>query len=213
MDIKTLEELTVEQLEAQILSHYATIKRSCCASRDKKLKQLLFERQRKINEAFEWTPENIEKLLDLNQRFMRCFENLRNEAAPIVATLERRIDDKDTFLHDFEIEGRVKPFILTPDEEEPDEGIDRILSEMLYERRTYTLTVDMKHKDSIKKCMYLAPVVSWNARWPKGKFDEYHLSYAIHELIDTYWSVYDILRINHLWSEVKIAHQNFSEKF
>jgi hypothetical protein len=55
--------------------------------------------------------------------------------------------------------------------------------------------------------------LSWNiAPCLRGKFDEHYISYSIHELVEhTCWSLSDILRINYLWTELQVWHQNFED--
>jgi len=203
--LKKFEPYTVEQLEEVILDNRKSVKKV-----DDKLECYMEVRQWKINETFEWTPENREKLLHLNQKLMNCFEKLRNEAIPIVAVLEKRLDDKDAFLHDYEIEGTVKPFILTADNEEPCDGIDNILHEIWDD---WALKIDLRTQKWFNDNLYLTKDLNWNIdRHLKGQFDEHYISYAIHILHDhTCWSLPDILKINHLWSELKIWHQNFED--
>jgi len=96
---KKVETYTVEQIENLILDKW---KNSEIV--DDELESYLSVRQRKINSTFEWTPENIEKLLLLNQKLITCFEKLRDETKAALKTLQKRMDEKDSFLHDFEIE-------------------------------------------------------------------------------------------------------------
>ena len=172
-------------------------------------------RQYKINENFVWTPENIDKLLALNQKLISCFEKLIEEAKPIVKALQKRVDEKDAFLHDFEIEANIKPFILVPDEDgklcEPESGIELILMENLPKS---VLAFDPKRniiEDTLNENIHLKKDLNWNIDGLlRGKFDDHHISYAIHELHDhTCWSFPDILKINHLWSELRVRFQNF----
>jgi hypothetical protein len=200
-------EYTVEQLEDMILAHRATIK---YAKRDDKLEELLYERQHKINKSFEWTPQNMEKLLHLDQKVMNCFEKMRNEAMPpLIKALEKYSDDKDGF----EIKAMVTPFILVPDEDgelsEPEDGIESILHEMLDD---YILKFNLKIKGK-RKNLHLEKDLNWNIdSCLQGKLAEHYISYAIHQLVDhSCWSLADILRINHLGATMHIEHQNFED--
>ena len=194
---------TVEQLETAILARWEV---------GENVDDLLRIRKQKINDAFEWTPENIEKLLELNQKFITCFENLRNEAKPIIVALQKRIDEKDDFLHDFLIDATVKPFIFTPDEHgilgEAENGIERILAETLDDFNVPNICIGSV--SDLNNIVYLDKNHNWNIE-PHfaGKFADHFISAAIHDLYDhTCWSFPDILRINHLWTELRIVHQN-----
>ena len=73
-----IEKLNIEEIETLILSHCNVKKKRDKA--DEKLEDYLYERRSRMNEKFEWTPENIDKLLSLNQKFISCFEKLAEEA-------------------------------------------------------------------------------------------------------------------------------------
>jgi len=123
---------TIQQLDHLIISHWEHVH-----DVDAKLNELLSARKCKINSVFEWTPENIDALLRLNQRLTNCFEKVRDEAKPIIRALQKRLDDNDAFLHDFWIEAKVTPYIYVPDETgtlaEPETGIEMILTESVSE--------------------------------------------------------------------------------
>ena len=206
----------VEELENLILSHWTAAKKKRA---NEKLEEYLSERQSKMNENFEWTPENIDKLLALNNKLTTCFEKLVKEATPIFKALQKRLDEKDAFLHDFEIEAKIKPFILVPDEDgtlcEPDSGIELILMENLPE---HILNINLKSdiiEDRLTDNIHFSKKLNWNnSRLFGGNFDDHYICYAIHELCDhTFWSFSDILKINHLWSEVKVLFQNFEDVY
>jgi hypothetical protein len=215
-----LETYPLEKLEEMIIKHCKSINISRfwnIEHEDPELSDYLYTRQNKMNKAFEWTPENMEKLLRLNQKLIDCFEKIRAEAEQIIKTLKKRIDDKDPFLHDYEIEGRVIPFILVPDENgqlsEPDEGIERVLMDSFHNDIDLHIHLnEMEHLD-LDRFIYLNKEQNWNDDWRfEGKFSEHFISQAIHELYDhSYLSFSDILRINELWAEVDIRHQHFAE--
>ena len=211
-----IEKLNIEEIETLILSHCNVKKKRDKA--DEKLEDYLYERRSKMNKNFEWTPENIDKLLALNQKFMSCFENMIEEAKPIVKALQKRRDEKDAFLHDFEIEINIKPFILVPNEDgklcEPASGIEQILIDSL---PRYIINLNPKDyiiKDNLNKNIHFSKDLSWNIESLKGISDDHYICYAIHELCDhTCWSIPDVLRINHLWSEVRVRYQNLEDVY
>jgi hypothetical protein len=211
---KELETYTIEQLEEMILNRMILNRWNISKTMDDELDVYLETRQRKINKTFEWTPENMEKLLQLNQKLINCFEKLKKEAKPVVEALQKRVDEKDDFLHDFEIEARVRVFILVPDEDgeldEPENGIERVLHDSMPE---FVLSVGVNSIELLNDIIYLEKDVNWNIFAPfKEKFSEHFISYAIHDLYDhTYLSLPDILRINQLWTELEITLQNFED--
>lgn len=202
---------SVKQLEKTIMRLYRQKKTDM-------LKDALLERKYKINKTFEWTPENKEKFLCLNQKLIECWEKLHIEALQVFKTLQSRAGKPDGFLHDFEIELKIRSFIYVADTNgEFDEAIDcieEVLIDSLYEfdyhvenHQTYY------HNESNSYSIYLDKKQNWNTD-PKfeGKFNEYFISQAIHDLYDhTHLSFPDILKINRLWGEVRIIHQHFVE--
>ncbi|MDF9833084.1 hypothetical protein M2103_001301 [Ereboglobus sp. PH5-5] len=194
---------TLEQLERKISL-------IGCHSGDK-LRALLLARQLKLNASFEWTQENIEKLLALDRRMIECFEKLRDEAKPLLAEFQKRIETKDAFLQDFEMDAKVTPFILEANEngelEVLDTGVERVLSEFLPENeltircRTWTL------EDNI----YFNDELNWNSDPVfEGKLNGHYISFAIHVLHErALWSFPDILKINYLRAELIVRRQHF----
>ncbi|GHV11534.1 hypothetical protein FACS1894162_7070 [Bacteroidia bacterium] len=181
------------------------------------LEAALSVRQWKLNEVFEWTPENKEKLLHLNTKLIECFEKLKAEATIHLKTLEhRRKDANDAFLQDFEIEAKVMPYIFAKDEVlgntyEFDSPIAEVLNA---DWNDYVnLQFSISNMDDLNRILYLNREQNWNIdHWFKGQFDEHFISQAIHDLYDhTNWSFQDILKINYLWANVTVDYQHFEE--
>jgi hypothetical protein len=209
--LKKYKTFTIEQLEDYIINYWSINK-----TVDDELKICLFARRRKINDIFEWTPENINELLNLNQKLINCFEKLKNEAISIAKTFQKRIEEKDDFLHDFEIEAKITPFVYMLDGSgmfyEAENGIERILMDSLDEYSVLYHHFKLNETtDSEINMIYLNIEQNWsNDSIFGGKFDGQFISQAIHDLYDhTCWSIPDILKINHLWTELRVVHQNF----
>jgi hypothetical protein len=205
--MEIMETYTVEQLEDMILSRWAVSE-----TVDDELEEYLSARKWKINDVFEWTPNHIEKLLRLNQKLIGCFEKLRDEAKPLIQTFQKRIKEKDDFLHDFDIEARITPYIYVPDENgkfyEAESGMERILTDSINEYAVlFQWWIDDEDLDNMQ---YLNKEQNWSDEPQfEGEFDGHFISQAIHELYDhTCWSFPDILNINHLWAEVRVVHQH-----
>jgi hypothetical protein len=130
---KLYESYPVEELET-IAVRAANYK--CRDERDEEeLEAALNVRCWKLNRVFEWTPENKEKLLQLDAKLIECFEKLKAEASTLYNTLQQRVENNDSFLHDFMIEARVIPFVFERDNEgdiTTDNEIYEVLSEELH---------------------------------------------------------------------------------
>jgi len=215
---KRWEELTsysVERLEEMILERWNPV----AMDKDEKFTDYLYARKWKINNAFEWTPENMEKLILLNQKLVECWEKLDAEAKQTLKTIKKRLDKSDNFLHDFNMEAVISAFIYVPDENgefyEADGGIEEVLNfsmpddGIVNSHRYHICDIDKPPSDII----YLDRKQNWNTH-PQfdDKFNEHYISQAIHDLYDhTCWSFPDILRINRLWVELKVDYQNIVE--
>ncbi|MDR0829931.1 MAG: hypothetical protein LBN95_07460 [Prevotellaceae bacterium] len=171
----------------------------------------------KLNNAFEWTPENKEKLLQLDAKLIECFEKFKAEASTLYYTLLQRIENNDHFLHDFMIEARVIPFVFEQDYEgeitlDSVNEIYGVLSEELNNSVNLSFSIYRESPDETE-ILYLNREQNWNTdHWFKGQFDEHFISQAIHDLYDhTDWSFPDILQINYLDVNLNVNYEHFVE--
>jgi hypothetical protein len=212
--ILKLEELyelySVEELE-KIAVRTANYK-SCD---EEELEVALRVRCWKLNNAFEWTAENKEKLLRLNEKLIECFEKLKTEAGTLYQTLQQRIENNDRFLHNFTIEARVIPYVFERDNEgditlDSVNEIYEVLSEELNNTTNLTFSIYRESPDETE-ILYLNREQNWNTdHWFKGQFDEHFISQAIHDLYDhTDWSFQDILKINYLDVNLNVNYEHF----
>jgi hypothetical protein len=190
-----------------------------------KMGNVLQTRKRKLDSELRWTPENIEKLLVLDSKFISCFEKMTAEAISIYETLDERIKNNDAFLQYFNLDMKVTPSILVPDAEgelaEPEEGIYQVLMEnlpkfILSKETCGDLDSDMDKNMDYFADLYLDKSHNWSEYdgLRHGELSKYYISYAIHDLHHhTLLSIPDILKINQLWSEVTVCHQNNVEDF
>lgn len=204
-----------EKFEAYSIERLEKIAIQANEKEDKdKLKIALAVREYKLNQSFEWTSENKERFLCLNQKLIECFEKLKAEATVTLALLQQRIDNNDAFLHDFEIEMKVTPYFFETWEDgefyEKDDGIERVLMDNWEE---WNMHVYVSNTDDLNDILELNREQNWNTDHRfKGMFDNHYISQAIHNIYDhaTGWSFPDILRINYLWSEVYVRYQHFT---
>ncbi|MDR0865007.1 MAG: hypothetical protein LBO74_08755 [Candidatus Symbiothrix sp.] len=206
---------SVAELEAMAIEFVAKIRKGSWKKSwedDLQLKNILSVRHQKLNDEFVFTPENIEKILRINQKLMEGMEKLRKEEEAIICNFEERMKNNDSFLNDYEIEAQIMPFIMEQDENgqnmgEPDKGIYCLL---------HTLFPDdcCLHFDPRWDDTYFDKKQNCNRIMAKnGELDDYFISLALCDFHDyTQWSWQDIIKINELWCEVKVTHQHFVEK-
>ena len=175
------------------------------------LEQALYERKYKLDETFEWTPENCEKLLLLNQQLIECWEKLDAEAKQTLEIIVNRIKNPDDFLTSFDMSAKIEvdmTYFYDEDDEDCDDEnsivgilIDSIERHVNYFRfglngRYPVVFIDKKHN------------LNHNRKFEE-KFNDHFISQAIHDLYDhTYLSFSDILKINELLAELHIEYKH-----
>jgi hypothetical protein len=179
------------------------------------LNRILLERRIKLDSHFKWTEKNKKQLLELNDKIIDGFKKAYDEATKLYEQLSQNIISNDYFLKDCEIEIKLTPFILEPDNEtgeltESWEGIYSVLCsslpEYLWADDIFDGRFDSEH------LRFLKDDTNWNGEYFNGNFNDYYIGYGIHQLLDCHtFSWVDTLRINEIWVEVKVDHQNFIE--
>jgi hypothetical protein len=163
-----------------------------------------------LNETFEWTAENKERLLLLNTKLMDCFEKLKTEITKACQVLQKRVDASDDFLQDFEIEAFVRPQFHNAKDDSMEEILEDTWNDIF-------LSFTFSSARSIDDVLYFNYDLNWNHDPPQlqGHFDEHYIAFGTHELFDHIkgWSYSDILKINTLTAEYKITCQHFTEIF
>ena len=200
--VEELEEFAIQAFEQELVSHPENY--------EEQIKAALNVRRRKLNDEFEWTAENKEKLLQLNDKLMECFEKLKIEALAVLQACNKRIEAKDDFLHDFEIEGYVRPYIC---EYHPNgkfyvkDGIEEVLVNYWQE---WCLQFSASNIKEINNDCLFNREFNWNIELLDGHFNDHYISYAMHALCthNYQWSLQDILKINHLDAELRVSYQH-----
>ena len=199
---------SVEELEKFIVQTDQQEIRERPENYEEQIKAALRVRRYKLNRKFEWTAENKEKLLQLNDKLMECFEKLKIEALAVLQACNKRVEAKDEFLHDFEIEGYVRPYILTCQDGEYES--DGVIAEALDDHwEDWCLHFHIRDAEKINDNIHFSKKLSWNIELLNGLFNNHYISYAIHTLcMHTNWSLQDILKINHLDAELHVLYQH-----
>jgi hypothetical protein len=164
-------------------------------------KEAMKIRYRKLNDAFEWTSANCERLLYLNNHLIDIFEKLKNDASNIMQRLCQQVADAK-----FNISGAIRPrFYSLNQYGKPDEriysGIEAILMDRMF--HVYDM-LGWEDVSSLDHLPYFDYSRNWNIELLSGHFGDNYISYAMYELTQhcTGWSLPDILRIN--WFDMGI---------
>jgi hypothetical protein len=178
------------------------------------LDDILSERQYRLNHAFKWTPKTIARFLEVNKLLADTLQKAFHEARPLLLEIEERIKNKDSFLHDYEMEIQLHPYI----------GKSGALYEMMAEMTGYSrgggLTRcqwnihdyygdNARERDSLDHLNF-----NTDSGLHHKEFEKHHICYAMHELCDhsRLWSFPDILKITSIWIDVKVWFQHSTDR-
>ena len=155
-----------------------------------------------MNVKFKWTTEKKHRLLEVNSRLTAAFKNALDEALEAALILEKRIENQDRFISDYDIE-------IALDVYGKDEMGDDADNASANDRRPLYYCIDHDHYD---QCVNEIPIcldetTNWNFEYFDGEFDDHYIGYAIHALLDLNWSFSDILNIGMIYADVTITHQ------
>jgi hypothetical protein len=181
------------------------------------LEEILHERRRKLNNNFEWTPENRQRFLTVNDAIMRSFDKAYKEALSVSKYLEDRIKKNDSFIQDYEIDIIIRPYLNESYEsycEVEGWSISHVLSDPTSHFYPIQDSISHCHYDSIlkEKSIFLDKSYNWNIEGLRSIFPDDYICYGMYRLKGTYiWSFKDILGIKMLWADVNVTHQHFDE--
>jgi len=211
---KKLETLSIEELNNFILLRYWEEDEEI----DDKIIEYLKIRHWKLNKTFEWTAENKEQFLRLNEKYISCWEKLCADARSLVKNLQKRKNENDGFLHDFEIEAKIKSYIYVPDENGEmcpvqdciEEIVIRALNEDCFFPFVNYQTIQSEN-DLDNYFRYLDPEHNRNDyHLFREHFGNDFISQSMYDLVAlSCLSLYDVLKINHLQAELRVVHQHF----
>jgi hypothetical protein len=203
--LEMLELLAIELYEESIRNKYLDI--------NDLLDDILSERTTRLNSIFEWTDENKEKLLKINDTFMHVFEKAYNKAFSSAQELEKKIKKNDEFIKDYEIEINVTPY-LQDKFYGAGGGIGFALSEPLSGHYLLPLNCSINHRyyPDTSMPIYLDKTRNWNIEYFDNIFVDNYIGYAIHALLDTgIWSFHDIINIAKIQADIEITYQYYTE--
>ena len=226
-----LEKLSVPVLEEMALAVYALKNWKPCDAwwlggeypkGRREIRELLDDimrvRWHKLNEEFEFTQENVDALLKLNADLVRVHCAAREELRARVPELQKRLDDKDVFLTDYEMDACITPYMDYPDGE--DDTIADIFCDDA-ERNSVFMRLDKRNILRPDDCA--EDVLHRFSAGTEGditfflwgeKLKDYKFCYAMHELFEHYhfrYSFSDLLKIKSFWIDINVQYQRQEE--
>jgi hypothetical protein len=192
-----------------------------CGNEEDLLKTILSVRRNKLDSNFTWTENYKKQLLELNEKVMNGFSMAYNEAKTQYHILKERINQNDQFIKGFNIEIKLKPFILEPNEdeyylEERGKGFYYLLYNVLPDILWTEFVCDEHDLENFISTAYENDGYNYNNNeyLRNGNFDDSFICWAMYELFRDHRDIlswYDILKINEIWVEVNVTHQHFIE--
>lgn len=229
---ENIEKLSLPELEAMINKLYKEFQRSHDYKNDR-LNACLSQRKYLINKDFKFTPEAVKHIERVNRILTESTAKVLKRTGLLYRQILQLKAQGDDFLDDFEVEGTVsvhfnsEKSVLSLDEDENNGQSDYMAmsevlddTEKLFELLTsfhfsYTEDADWQASDEELEIKDLMLSSNWNIellRAPELSAIEY-FCYASHILfVDSNYSISDAIRINDVWNEVKVTHQNWGEK-
>ncbi|MBK1620172.1 hypothetical protein CKO42_17340 [Lamprobacter modestohalophilus] len=148
-----------------------------------------------------FTPEEVERLVQLNERLAFLARHLQEVGQTLCPQMEARVADPDDPMVDFEIEA-ILHFMFPEDDPDYDEDSDPFLT-----KRSFNLKVD--HNEGREGVDYRESV----HRFP-GRLNQIAHCWLFHDLYDHSYgleqpalSLVDCLRIDKIWVTVAVEHQ------
>jgi hypothetical protein len=182
------------------------------------LEKFFLKRKIELNEKFEWSQENREKIVEKSNDFMREFKAVFDEAKRQALILEERISNCDPYVNDYEME--VKLLFNYQDILENCGAdnynynlLDEFMSDMCeisHNCGGHNSTQSVEERFSEKRYpIYINREENWNMEnFPDDWDENMYVSYAVHQLVcDGILSFQDLLKISHFHSEVVVNIQ------
>ena len=216
-----LEYSSLEELEAVLLScprlRDATIDESDFAV------SIMSKRFELLEKQFEPSLENILKVVNVSNKFLKAWEDGFIKAKSMIEALYEKEQNKPSFKGKYKAEIKLYPLVLYKNSNTGE-----------WEEQDDIYSIMMDYFDPVDGlCMYLAydPVtkdesnfwqnirVSKETNWVNEYdmlkyFEDHYICYAIHELYDhNHWALQDIIKINNIEITVKILHRDTIGRF
>lgn len=228
-----IEKLSLPELEIRIKELYKEFERGD-SHKDDRLDACLSRRKHLIDKNFKFTPEVVKHIERVNRILTESTARVLRRTGLLYRQMLQIKAQGDDFLDDFEIEGTVSAHfnneesLLTLDEDENSGQSDYVaMAEILDHTQpdlkfrmpfsfSYTEDADWQASDDELGIEDRMLSLNWNIELlsaPELSHIEY-FCYGLHILfVDSNYSISDCIRINDVWNEVKVTHQNLVRNY
>lgn len=172
---------------------------------------LLNERKRRLDNEFDFSEENMEKLRKIDGLLRESSKAIAKKTEKIFNEAKQRVE-ADGFTHDFEIESFIRPNVDALWEEDQTTILD-VIDEVWENNNLYSGIGRSAFYDSCNAVEYLNELEMDDGRCiTNTPLDNLKFCWAFHNLIEhSLYALVDILHIPEFWNEVQIRYQNFVE--
>jgi hypothetical protein len=188
---------------------------------------ILLRRKILLDRKFEWSPENIRRIVTVSDKFLAAWEAGFAKAKSIIDILYEKEPDKEAFWDNYAVEITLDPQILvknpeTGEFEYPGDTVYPVLVDYLAAEYELNISVGendynpaTKDESGFREDSHVSRKLSWNIEG-FGDIDlaDQYICYAIHILYSHHeWANEDILKINYIDSQVEITHLSNGDIF
>jgi len=174
------------------------------------IKAVLRERKKRLDADFQWTDENRERFLAINNELYEACAKGWQEALKIAAALEKRMKRRDAFLKDYEIEIMIQAYPRIGGERDAVDNVAAYLGEETLRCMDSGLShchYSKVNSEDFQKSITIDKSMNWNGEYFNGEFDNDFICYPIHYMLDRVWSFADILFIRDIGVDVRVSYQ------
>lgn len=183
-------------------------------SRHTPLKNILDERCHVLNQMFIPSPENIQRLIQVNKHLSTLTKKLDSRVEQM--QIQRPLISDPDFDNDYNIEGHLRVPFYGEEESVLSLPDDR------YYGSNFALMInclDAAYPEPVLRSLPQRKALNDEFNWNEGPFEKYPelkditICYAIHELCQHRpYSIPDLLRLNSFCCEVQLTAQNFTRQ-
>jgi internalin A len=220
---KELEKYSLKELETLMFA----VPRSYNASEEDRdvFHDIKNERWRKLDRRFKPTQENILRIVEVSDQFLKAWEDGFAKAKKMLEAIYEKEQEKGTFTDKYEAVIRLYPEIWYKNTKtgkwEDRNDIYAILMDYcgIYDGLLFSIDVSYdpatKDESGFWDELYVSRKLNWKDCPPMpGCFDDHYLSYAIHILWDhNEWAFQDITRINNIIVDVEVQYADRKRRF
>lgn len=229
--IANMEQLPLPELEELIKEQFIIFQKSR-NRKDWKLDMCLSQRKYLINLNFKFTPKAVGHIERINRILTESTAKVLERSRLLYGQMVQLKQLGDDFLDDFNVDGSIsasfngEASVLILDEDENNGQSDYVAmaeilnyTQLAFEnlRAFYFSYDDNPDCNAIDEDRFMDDMLEhkWNIELlssPELSSVDY-FCYASHILfVDSKYSISDAIRVNDIWNEVKVRHQNWGEK-